>query len=385
MKKYVFVVGLSEFASRMNFMALSMLILSFPNAGWYLTAFFLVRQVGGILSSLFTGNLVDKYDRRKLMLWSDGINAFAVLLPVFIYHPISICISAFILGCTYQLFYISYTSSIPDMFGMDEAAKINGLIVRIASIVSISGFLIGGWATEYLGYRTVILFDSLTFVFATIYLARIRWNSIPKKVNLATEQGYNLFAILKRNKITALIVFTSFFYTLAVAANNYALPLLASTFKLEAFTNGLFWATASAGAFIGTLLKVKKKTFTSYILVLFLFTSAMILAFAMPNNQLWILFFLFVAGGFEGMAQVNVNTVLQRTPSSERGKVFSLQGLFSRIGFFVGFLICPILVQTLSLSGNVWLLNGGLMIWIILIYIYRILGERKWKKQSISS
>lgn len=380
-KKYVFVVGLSEFASRMNFMALSMLILSFPNAAWYLTAFFIVRQIGGIISSFISGNLVDRYDRRKIMLWSDGINGFGVLLPVIFPHPIAICVSAFILGMTYQLFYVSYSSSIPDMFGLDESEKINALIVRIASVVSITGFLIGGWITEYLGHVSVILFDSLTYMVAALYLVRIRWNSNPIK-NHKVDVKTSLKDILIRNRMIALIVFTSFFYTLAVSAYNYSLPMLASTFKLEALTNGLFWATASAGAFIGTLYKNKFKSFTSYLMFLLIFAVSINLAFSGLIPDLWILVILFIAGGFEGVAQVNVMTILQKTPSNERGKVFSLQGLFSRIGFFVGFLICPIIVQIFSVKVNVWWLNGLLMIWISLLFII-IFGGEKWKKQSI--
>jgi MFS family permease len=384
MKKYVFVVGLSEFASRMNFMALSMLLLSFPNAAWYLTAFFIVRQMGGILSSFITGHVVDKFDRRKIMLLSDGTNAAAVLLPVIFPHPIAICVSAFILGVTYQFFYVSYSSSIPDMFGIDNSEKINALIVRIASVVSITGFLIGGWVTEYLGHESVILFDSLTYVVAALYLARIRWNSNPIN-NYKVDAQDRLPDILKRNRMIALIVFTSFFYTLAVSAYSYSLPMLASTFKLEALTNGLFWATASSGAFIGTLFTNKFKSFSSYLMFLLIFAVSINLAFSGLIPDLWILVLLFIAGGFEGGAQVNVTTILQKTPSNGRGKVFSLQGLFSRVGFFVGFLTCPIIVQTFSIKVNVWCLNGLLMIWISLLFIIMIVGEKKWKKQSIPS
>jgi MFS family permease len=383
MKKYIFVVGLSEFASRMNFMALSMLLLSFPNAAWYLTAFFIVRQIGGIMSSFISGFIVDKFDRRKTMLWSDGVNGFAVLLPVIVNHPLAICGSAFILGITYQLFYVSYSSSIPDMFGIEQSERINALIVRIASVVSITGFLIGGWVTEYIGHVSVIVFDSLTYLAAVLYLAKIRWNSNPLKNHKVDDVPTSLLDSLKKNRMITLLVFTSFFYTLAVSAYNYSLPMLASTFKLEALTNGLFWATASAGAFIGTLFKNKYKNLSSYLMFLLVFAISIILAFSGLIPGLWILVFLFLGGGFEGIAQVNVSTMLQKTPSNKRGKVFSLQGLFSRIGFFVGFLICPIIVQSFSVKVNVWSLNGLFILWISLVFLIIIVGEKKWKKQSI--
>jgi MFS family permease len=384
MKRYVFVVGFSEFASRMNFMALSMWLLSFPNAAWYLTAFFIVRQIGGIISSFISGIIVDQFDRRKIMLWSDGVNGFAVLIPVIYPHPVAICVSAFILGITYQLFYVSYSSSIPDMFGLDRSERINALIVRIASVVSITGFLIGGWVTEYLGHLSVIVFDSLTYIVAALYLAKIRWNSNPLKNHKVEDVQTSLLDSFRRNRMIALLVFTSFFYTLAVSAYNYSLPMLASTFKHEALTNGLFWATASAGAFVGTLYKNKNKSFTSYLMFLLIFAVSINLAFSGLIPHLWILVFLFIAGGFDGIAQVNVNTMLQRAPSNERGKVFSLQGLFSRIGFFVGFLICPIIVQSFSIKVNVWSLNGLFILWISLVFLIIIVGEKNGKNSRYS-
>ncbi|WP_442599286.1 MFS transporter [Neobacillus sp. D3-1R] len=373
MKKYVFVVGFSEFASRMNFMALSVLLLSFQNAEWYLMAFFLVRQIGGIITSFIAGSFIDRVDRRKLMILTDGINVLSVLLPIFYYHPISICMAAFILGCTNQLFYISYSASIPDMFGHLEAPKINALIVRVGSIVSICGFIIGGWTTEFFGHKPVILFDSLTFLIAAIYLVSLRWDSVPK-IQEHFGDRKKLFSVMKKGPV-AIIVVTSLFYTFAVSANNYSLPFLASTFKLEALTNGLFWATASAGMLVGTILINKKDSFIRYCLFLFFFSAAMILVFR-ETSQEWILIFLFVSGVFEGLSQVTVNTILQKTSVHERGKAFSLQGLFSRIGFFVGFLICPLIVQHTSLAINVNLLNGALMVWISLILIYVFLGNR---------
>jgi MFS family permease len=236
--------------------------------------------------------------------------------------------------------------------------------------------------TEYLGHVSVILFDSLTYLVAALYLARIRWNSNPIE-NCKVDVQTRLPNILKRNRIITLIIITSFFYSMAVSAYNYSLPMLASTFKLEALTNGLFWATASAGAFIATLFNNKFKSFTSYLLFLLIFAVSINLVFSGVIAYLWILVFLFVAGGFEGIAQVNVTTILQKTPSNERGKVFSLQGLFSRIGFFIGFLICPIIAQSFSVKINVWWLNGLLIMWIIVLFIIIFVGGEKWRKQLI--
>jgi MFS family permease len=369
MKKYIYVVGLSEFASRMNFMAISMLIMTFSNSTWYLTFYFVARQIGGILGSLFSGIIVDKFDRRIVMLWSDVINSLAVLLPVFFNHPIAIIISAFISGCTYPFFYVSYSSSIPDMFGQEQSPKINSFIVRTTSIVSIIGFMLGGFLTEVFGFKPIIIFDSITFLFAAIVLLNIRWSSFPTSKKTEVEQ-FQLFGFLKDNRILFLVILTSLFYTFAVSANNFTLPLLAATFEFKSLTNGFFWSSAAFGAFLGTIINKSYNSIRRYLLFLLFYSAAMMLALSHSENQpIWVLLFLFAAGGFDGISQVSSTTIIQKVPAHMRGRAFSLQGFFSRVGFLIGFIMCPILVQSFSLKGNVWISNGILISWIGLLYI----------------
>jgi MFS family permease len=382
MKKYIFIVGLSEFASRMNFMALSMLILTFSNATWYLTAFFVARQVGGMIGNLFSGRIVDRYDRRKIMLFSDAINSLAVLIPIIYHHPLAIIVSALILGYTYPFFYVSYSSSIPEMFGQEQSPKINSLIVRIASIVSIAGFILGGFLAEIFGPKPIIVFDSLTYLVAAIFLMIIRWNSLPGVKNPGIEQQ-SLFSFLRNNRLLAFMIVTSFFYALAVSANNYSLPLLAATFELKSLTNGFFWSAAAFGAFLGTAINKSYKSIRGYLLFLIFYSIAMMLAFSsIISHPLWVILFLLAAGGFDGIAQVSGTTIIQKVPAHIRGRAFSLQGFCLRLGFLIGFIMCPFAVQLYSLKENAWILNGILFSWVILLIMFIYKGAGVWKKQS---
>jgi MFS family permease len=365
----------------MNFMALTAIILSFPNKEWYLTAYFLARQVGALLTSLIAGNLADRYDRRKIMVVSDLVSGVAVLLPLINYHPFSVYLSAFILGCTYQSFYISYSASIPDMFGIEKAQAINSLIVRIGSAVSIVGFILGGMVTEWFGIAPVIIFDSLTYFFAAVILFGLRWQSANAHHVIKPIMGkVRRIAIYwpKMRREMTLIVGIAFFYSLAVAGYNFSLPLLAVDFKQQALANGFFWSALSLGMLIGSLIKKMRLNLNHYFAAIVLFSLSIGVSFAFHHIFL-IAILLFFAGLFEGFAQITATTLLQRAPSEQRGSVFGVQALFNRSGFLIGFLVCPLIVSALNLQVNVWVLQLLLMISIVIAYIYWNKGVRNGK------
>lgn len=379
MKKYIYIVGLSEFASRMNFMALTALILTYPNKEWLLTAFFLVRQIGALLMSPIAGKLADRFDRRKLMLISDIVNGGAVLLPL-VGDSSLIVVSAFILGCTNQAFYIGYGASIPDIFGKERAHDINALIVRIASFVSIVGFITGGWVTEKLGILPVILFDSFTYFVAASILSSITWNS---SLNQRTKEINKKKEAMEKSKIPSemkWLLIILFFFTLGVSGYNFSLPLLAERYEQPALINGVFWAILSLGSFVGSMMNKKTANMKNLTLIFLAFSVSIVFSFTFKSVFV-ALPFLFFAGFFEGRSQIYSTSLLQMTPSSQRGRLFGLQGVLTRTGFLIGFILCPILVSFLGISGNVWALQSLLFVASIAYLVYE---SRRVSKISFS-
>ncbi|SFA77131.1 MULTISPECIES: MFS transporter [unclassified Bacillus (in: firmicutes)] len=375
MKKYVYIVGLSEFASRMNFMALTALILTFPNKEWLFTAFFLVRQIGALLMSPIAGKLADRFDRRKLMLISDFANGFAVLLPL-VGTSSMIVISAFILGCTNQSFYIGYEASIPDMFGKDRGYDINALIVRIASFASIIGFIIGGWVTEKLGILPVIVFDSITYFVATIFLYSISWTSSLHQRNKEIGKLNKKKDALEKNKISSEVkwlLIILFFFTLAVSGYNFSLPLWAETYNQPSLVNGVFWAILSLGSFVGSMMNKKSVNMKSLAFIFLAFALSLVFSFTFKTVYVAVPLLFFV-GFFEGRSQIISTSLLQMTSSVQRGRIFGLQGVLTRTGFLIGFILCPISVSILGISGNVWALQSLLMVCAITYLIYEKWG-----------
>ncbi|KQL47232.1 arabinose ABC transporter permease [Brevibacillus choshinensis] len=367
MKTYLYVNALSSLGSRMDLIACSALIFTFEHSAFWLTAFFVARQVGGILFSPIAGVLADRMDRRRVMIASDVGAGLAVLSIVLFPHPLVVVAAAFVKGMLYSLFHISFQSSLPQMFGREDLLRINGWTVRLESLVGIVGFALGGFLTDHAGYLVVIACDAATFLLSAAVLTRMRWESDEKcaesadaltdaPVRVSEERSLRAtIPYLAKQPILLVISLLALFESLSTSAHNYGLPFLAEQLSSkDAALHGVMWSTMSLGAMVGSFLATR----WSARKVEGMFAASMLLALVVTaafagGEMARVLLLLAGAGLFAGAAQVYESTLLQQADNQIRGRVMGVQSLLSRTGFFVGFVMAPSLTAWLGLYGMV--------------------------------
>lgn len=388
-KVYLYVNALSSLGSRMDLIATSALIFTFSNSVYWLSAFFVARQLGGMLFSMVAGVLADRVDRRRAMLISDAGAGLAILSVLLFPYPTVVVGAAFVKGMLYSLFHISFQASLPQMFGRHALVSINALTIRLESVVGIVGFALGGLLTDYVGYGLVIAFDAATFFVSAWFLLRIRWVNHDQQMDngalLADEQAPvrtrlgATCAYLAKHPVLFVVSFLAFFEALSTASHNYGLPLLAEQLlPQDAFLHGTMWSLMSVGAWAGTYMVslIRLRLMTGLLMTSLL--SAIAVTVAFYASQLWsVLLLLSVAGIFTGAAQVCKNTLMQQADSRIRGRVMGIQNTLSRSGFFVGFLTAPSVAVSLELSGMVFLAQMIFASCLMLLLIY--LHNRKKK------
>ncbi|WP_289136809.1 MFS transporter [uncultured Brevibacillus sp.] len=386
-KAYLYVNALSSLGSRMDLIACSALILTFEHSAYWLTAFFVMRQVGGMLFSPFAGMLADRVDRRKAMIASDFGAGLAVLAILIFPNPIVVITAAFLKGMLYTLFHIGFQSSLPQMFGSAQLIKINGLTVRLESIVGIVGFALGGFLTDHFGYSLVIACNAASFLFSALILTRIRWEStITRQVSSAAgdsgEAGSSGLAstliYLRTQPILLAISILALFESVSTAAHNYGLPFLADQLLAgDATLHGVMWSAMSVGALGGSYLASRLRIpLVTGVLTVSLLT-AVVVTFAFAVTDQWIVLLLLAgAGVFAGSAQVYKSTILQQADNQIRGRVMGVQGLLSRMGFFIGFVAAPPLAISFGLFKMMVLAQGVFLLSVICLFSYVKLGKQ---------
>ncbi|WP_409175598.1 MFS transporter [Brevibacillus fortis] len=354
-KWYLYVNALSSLGSRMNLIACSALIFTFEHSAYWMTAFFVARQLGGMLFSPLAGMLADRMDRRRTMIASDMGAGLAILAIAFYPTPYVLVAAAFLNGMLYTLFHISFQASLPQIFGSEQLVQVNGLKVRLESLVGIMGFMLGGWLTDHYGYTIVIALDAASFLFSAWILTRLRWEEKGDNA-LATSKAASSFRVtlryLRDTPVLLTISLLAFLVSLSTSAYNYGLPFLADQLRSDATLHGLMWTAMSVGGLIGSYVAacLRVKLVNGMLVAYAVFSVGIVGAFA-ANHAVSVLLLLIFAGLFSGAAQVYESTLLQQAQNELRGKVMGVQGLLSRSGYFAGFLMAPFLAGAFTLFG----------------------------------
>lgn len=355
-KWYLYVNALSSLGSRMNLIACSALIFTFEHSAYWMTAFFVARQLGGMLFSPLAGMLADRMDRRRTMIASDMGAGLAILAIAFYPTPYVLIAAAFLNGMLYTLFHISFQASLPQIFGSEQLVQINGLKVRLESLVGIMGFMLGGWLTDHYGYTIVITLDAASFLFSAWILTGLRWEEKGDNA-LATSKAASSFRVtlryLRETPVLLTISLLAFLVSLSTSAYNYGLPFLADQLHgSDATLHGLMWTAMSIGGLIGSYVaaRLRVKLVNGMLIAYAVFSVGIVGAFA-ANHAVSVLMLLVFAGLFSGAAQVYESTLLQQAQNELRGKVMGVQGLLSRSGYFAGFLMAPFLAGAFTLFG----------------------------------
>ena len=158
-----------------NTIALYILVRQLTGSTLALGVVFVTKMLPFALASPLAGLVVDRYNRRRLMILSDLARAVVVLgfllvrdagdlWLLFALSALQIMISA--------VFIPARSASLPNITSEEELVVANSLSSATWSTLLALGAAAGGLATEWLGIRTVFLLDSLSYVISAFFIYR---------------------------------------------------------------------------------------------------------------------------------------------------------------------------------------------------------------------
>ena len=158
-----------------NTIALYTLVSRLTGSPFALGAVFIFKMLPWALASPIAGILVDRYNRRRLMIGSDLLRAVVVLgfllideadEVVWLYGLIALQV---VVGA---VFIPAKSASIPNITTPRELLTANALMSATWSIMLALGAAAGGFAAEWLGLQAVFILDSLTYLVSAYYIYR---------------------------------------------------------------------------------------------------------------------------------------------------------------------------------------------------------------------
>ena len=155
--------------------ALYTLVQGLTDSPFALGLVFLTRLVPFAIASPLAGLLVDRFNRRRLMIAADLLRALLVLgyllvdevsdlYLVYLVTTLQILLTA--------VFIPARSASIPNITSPRELLTANALSAATWSTLLALGAALGGFATQWLGIDAVFVLDSVTYVISAYFIFR---------------------------------------------------------------------------------------------------------------------------------------------------------------------------------------------------------------------
>ncbi len=156
-----------------NTIALYVLVTELTGSPLALGAVFITKMLPWALSAPLAGVLVDRYNRRWLMIGMDGLRAVVVLGFLLIEQPADVPWLYVLLTTQVvagAVFTPAKSAALPNITTPSELLTANALLSATWSTMLAVGAALGGFAVEALGTGAVFWIDSGTYVVSALFI-----------------------------------------------------------------------------------------------------------------------------------------------------------------------------------------------------------------------
>ena len=134
---------------------------------------FVAKMLPIFLVTPVAGPLIDRFDRKTLMVASDVARCLCAfgLVVAYRWHSLGLLVGClFVMVCFAGLFIPAKSSILPQITRRRELGAANALSAGTWSVMLALGAALGGLVTEVVGVETALLLDGLTFLLSAAFL-----------------------------------------------------------------------------------------------------------------------------------------------------------------------------------------------------------------------
>jgi len=325
----------SNLGDTLNYVALVVLVCGLSHSGLAVSALVLTEIVPTLLLGPIAGVVIDRLDRRRLLIGVDGLRSGLVVLLALTHLLWAVYVLAALLAIGSTLFNPALQAVIPALLSEDERLAANSVAWSSGRLVQIVGASAAGGLIAWAGTTPTFLVNAASFAFSAAMLTRL---SIPPQVGSSGPEGLGSWlgdareglAYARGDPFVARLIPVQALTSLAVGATSALLVVLATRhFHLAAAGFGWLLVAIGVGALLGPFLS-NWLTGGRYLDVRLLFVPYVVrglgdIALGLIVGLPWALLILFVYGLNTSTGMVASNTILQTViPDQVRGRVFTL-------------------------------------------------------------
>ncbi len=399
----IFVVGqtVSQFGEKFHHIVLIALVGVYADgAPSALAALGVTFTLPSILLAPVVGTLIDRWNRRSLLVASDAIRFAGVASIPFIlslsgwFHLIyPLVFFVFLMGLFLNT---SKLAVIPDLVKRNQLLAANSVSLFVIRLATISGMVIGGYLVALSvwqrmgveGWKAGFLINALFFLVSAILFSRLSSLSRPR---LTLDQPFlsdlkAASSMVFAGRVIPFVMISAFLLCL-VGAAVYVLVVSRVQQELGAGTKGvsLMAGCVASGTIVGAVLYSwlgQRMAKTNVICGCFSIVGVLLIFFSMTSTTSRLLILSITGGLFLAPIPIAQDTLLHEHLSErERGRVFGIRDWVVNLFFAVGSLILGGLAtltstRTSLMGAGIFVLAGGFVLWLI---------WTRWEGERLSS
>lgn len=349
--------------------------------------FALVQLLPNVFSSFFFGPFADRFDRRKLLVFTEIVSAFLVLTLVFVNYVLVSYLVLFVLGLVKSLAGPTQKSMVAQIITKEEILpKANGIINGISTTAGIAGPGIGGLLLIVTTPESMFILDSVSYFLSAILILTMSKYTVKESTSRAHfGQLIDGFRYIRSSSIIISVIITNMLVFGLIGIFDAVFPLLikenllgtASDFSIIIGIVALGSLSGSGlmstyGDQISSQNGIIIGTFMGGVSILCIGSVVMI-----GTNTSWVWIFVSVFAFFNGFGNsigigYSYTLIQQRTDNEYMGRTFST---FRSLTSF--FEICLIMAGSFALTRinitSVYIFAGILLLSVsIILFVIRI-------------
>jgi MFS family permease len=329
----------SEIGDYFNNIAVFALVMEKSGSGLVVSGVMLSRAIPAVLAGPLAGVLLDRLDRKRIMIASDlvrAVLAFAFLLTIHQPRPWLLYTLSALLMFASPFFTAGRAAILPTIATADELHAANSLTQTTQWATLTIGTLLAGFSAAALGYHWAFIINAFSFLFSAAAIWRI---AVPQgfrpargKAGAPAWRDYREgLAYMRRVPLTMGIAMIS----VGWAMGGGAAQILFALFGEQVFHRGpagigSIWGFAGIGLLIGGAvghLCGKRATFTGYkrtVTFSYLVHGGAYMLFSQAASfPAALIYMLLSRVGMAVTSVLNNAQLLRHTPDEFRGRVFS--------------------------------------------------------------
>jgi MFS family permease len=331
----------SEVGDYFNNIAVFALVMEKSSSGLIVSGVMLSRAIPAVLAGPVAGVLLDRLDRKRIMIASDLIRAVVALAFVLTIHqprPWLLYALSAVLMFASPFFSAGRAAILPTIATDDELHTANSLTQTTQSATLTAGTLLAGFSAARFGYQWAFIVNSLSFAFSAWAIWQI---AVPEgfraKVLAGTHRQHPFhdfregLAYMRSVPLMMGIAMISVGWAMGGGAAQILFALFGEqVFHRGAAGIGAIWGSAGVGLMIGGVighLAGRRASFTAYkraVTISYLVHGATYMLFSQVESYRGALVcMMFSRIGMNVTSVLNNAQLLRHTPDRFRGRVFS--------------------------------------------------------------